>query len=267
MGLITSVSEAQALLGSKTRTGSLTGTSDLNFQEVLKSGLNKVSESMDSIFDEAAARFGISSSLVRAVAKAESNFNPKAVSRAGAMGVMQLMPGTARSLGVTDPFDARQNIMGGARYLKENLEKFGDVRLALAAYNAGPGAVTKYGGIPPYNETQNYVKKVTSYMQGEPVYANKSVATGLSSYGLGGLDGIGSLSGFNSQYGLGSLNGFGSLGGTYGLSAMSVLADGVSVSEDGETITMDKESFSSLIQLMRVQMMMNAGRDIGTVSI
>ena len=109
------------------------------FQDVLGKNMTATATSMDAIFEEAAACYDISPRLLRAVAKAESNFNPKAVSGAGAMGVMQLMPGTARSLGVSDPYDARQNIMGGAKYLKQNLDRFGDVSLALAAYNAGPG--------------------------------------------------------------------------------------------------------------------------------
>ena len=107
------------------------------FQGILKNGLNAIKEDMDSIFEEASALYQIPSKLLRAVAKAESGFNPKAVSKAGAMGVMQLMPGTARSLGVSDPYNARQNILGGAKYLKQNLDRFGgDVSLALAAYNA-----------------------------------------------------------------------------------------------------------------------------------
>ena len=100
-----------------------------------ENGLNTIKEDMDSIFEEASALYQIPSKLLRAVAKAESGFNPKAVSKAGAMGVMQLMPGTARSLGVSDPYNARQNILGGAKYLKQNLDRFGgDVSLALAAY-------------------------------------------------------------------------------------------------------------------------------------
>ena len=113
----------------------------------------------------AAARYGISNQLVDAVAWQESRYNPRARSSAGAIGVMQLMPATARQLGVSNPHDVRQNVAGGAAYLRQLLERFGNnVPLALAAYNAGPGAVMKYGGIPPYRETQDYVRKIIRRM-------------------------------------------------------------------------------------------------------
>jgi soluble lytic murein transglycosylase-like protein len=120
-------------------------------------------------FEAAEAKTGIDSRLLRAVAKAESNGNPRAVSPAGALGLMQLMPDTARGLGVEDPFDARQNVMGGAKYLKQLSGRFGDLPRTLAAYNAGPGAVERHGGIPPYRETRNYVEKVIGlYRESEP---------------------------------------------------------------------------------------------------
>jgi soluble lytic murein transglycosylase-like protein len=126
---------------------------------------------LDGIFSRASAEYGVSLDLLRAVARAESGFDPNAVSRCGAVGVMQLMPGTAHALGVTDSYDPEQNIMGGAKYLRQMLDEFnGDTQLALAAYNAGPGAVKKYGGIPPYAETQGYVRTVTKYA-GESVMA------------------------------------------------------------------------------------------------
>lgn len=133
-----------------------------NFKEVLDRAISKTNESnLDNIFQAAAEKYGISSQLLRAVAKVESNFNPRAVSHAGASGLMQLMPDTARGLGVTDVFDAEQNINGGAKYLAQLYRRYdGDLRLTLAAYNAGPGNVDKYGGVPPFTETQNYIRKV-----------------------------------------------------------------------------------------------------------
>ena len=125
----------------------------------------QMSESMDAIFQEAANTYGVPVNLLKAVGMAESNFNQYAQSGAGAQGVMQLMPATAAGLGVTDPFDARQNIMGGAKLLAQNLAMYGgNIDLALAAYNAGPGNVAAYGGVPPFAETQNYVVKVKQYM-------------------------------------------------------------------------------------------------------
>jgi soluble lytic murein transglycosylase-like protein len=115
----------------------------------------------DAIISEAAAKYNIDPALLKAVIHAESGFKPNAVSPAGAQGLMQLMPSTAAALGVTDPFDPEQNIYAGARYLRAQLDRFGgDVALALAAYNAGPGAVARYGGVPPYKETQRYVQRV-----------------------------------------------------------------------------------------------------------
>lgn len=118
----------------------------------------------DSLIDEAARLYQLPESFIRAVMRVESDFNAMVVSRAGAMGLMQLMPQTALSMGVFDPFDARQNILGGARYLRILANRFkGDLLLTVAAYNAGEAAVEKYNGIPPYKETQRYVRRVLKH--------------------------------------------------------------------------------------------------------
>ena len=124
---------------------------------------------IDRYIDEAAARHHVDPNLVRALVKVESNFNPRAVSPKGAMGLMQLMPETARKYDVRNPFDAAQNVEAGVRHLKGLLENYGgDVSLSLAAYNAGEGAVQRSRGIPPYTETRNYVKRITTLMGSGP---------------------------------------------------------------------------------------------------
>jgi soluble lytic murein transglycosylase-like protein len=122
-------------------------------------------EAYDDLIKEAAATYGLNEHLIRAVMRAESAFNPMVVSPAGAQGLMQIMPELSAEFGVTDPFDPRQNILAGARYLRQLLDaNRGNLRLTLASYNAGPGNVAKYKGIPPFRETREYVKRITGYL-------------------------------------------------------------------------------------------------------
>jgi hypothetical protein len=156
--------------------------SSQDFSAQLKEQLSTTS--LEEIFQKAASTYGVDENLLKAIAKAESGFDANATSKSGAMGIMQLMPATAKALGVSDAYDPEQNIMGGAKYISSLLEKYdGNVSYALAAYNAGSGNVDKYGGIPPFEETQNYVTKILGYLQDGTVeipdeYA--SVTTGTS---------------------------------------------------------------------------------------
>ena len=283
--------EAAARAEQKYKEQKSDGTGGKNAMSEAASGSGTVS--LDAIFEEAAAAYDVPLALLKAVAKAESNFNPSAVSCAGAIGVMQLMPGTASAMGVTDPYDARQNILGGAKYLKSNLDRYdGNVSLALAAYNAGPGSVAKYGGIPPYAETQNYVKKVTSYMNGEELYAGSvpENASSLSGYGnLYGASGLGSLfgssqSGTDGLYGTSALaglaNGYGTsaltgTGSLYGMSSiygstanlMNMLFGIALQREEEDSSDIDQDTYYNMIELLRLRMMMDAGSQVGSITI
>lgn len=143
---------------------------DKDFQNILDTKVNNkknptsISRSeINDLISKYSYQNGLDEDFVKAVVNQESGFNPNATSHCGAMGLMQLMPSTAQGLGVTNAYDAEQNIEGGTKYLKGLMDRFNnDKSLALAAYNAGPNAVKKYGGIPPYAETQNYVKSVLS---------------------------------------------------------------------------------------------------------
>ena len=122
---------------------------------------NTTKDQIMSMIEDTSQKYGVDSKLIKALVQQESGFNPKAKSKAGALGLMQLMPSTAKGLGVTDPMDPKQNIEGGVKYFKSMLDRFhGNTILALAAYNAGPNAVSKYDGVPPYKETQNYVRSI-----------------------------------------------------------------------------------------------------------
>jgi len=139
---------------------------DKDFQSILdtsvkaNAGDSASKSEVNGLIDEYSQKNRLDSDFVRAVVKQESGFNSNATSKVGALGLMQLMPSTAKGLGVRNPFDAEQNIAGGTKYLKNLINKYDSVKLGLAAYNAGSGAVAKYGGVPPYRETQNYVKKI-----------------------------------------------------------------------------------------------------------
>jgi hypothetical protein len=142
-----------------------------NFSAANFRGPLATSADIDTAIEQAAARHNVDPNLVRAVVKVESNFNPNAVSQKGAMGLMQLMPATARQLKVKNPFDPEQNVDAGVRHLKQLLESYGgDVKLSLAAYNAGSGAVARSAGVPHYAETQSYVRRITNLYYGGSVF-------------------------------------------------------------------------------------------------
>lgn len=157
-------------------------TASTYFSNYMDQATQNYGDYLEQIFQRASDTYQVSKDLLKAMAKAESNFRADATSHCGAMGIMQLMPATATSLGVTDAYNPEQNIMGGAQYISRLLEKYnGNVAYAVAAYNAGSGNVDKYGGIPPFNETQNYVAKVLSYLQEGVVIPDSTAASSVPS--------------------------------------------------------------------------------------
>ena len=153
----------QYLVNSASNTSETKSSQDVSFDKVY----NSQTKSLEDIFQNVSAEYGVPVKLLKAVAQAESSFDTNAVSGCGASGIMQLMPETAKSLGVDDVFNAEQNITGGAKMLAYLLDDYGgNTTLALAAYNAGSGAVAKYGGVPPYAETQNYINKINGILGG-----------------------------------------------------------------------------------------------------
>lgn len=173
-------SATEALNDAQATSNSATVTNATGSAAAVTSTTASVPTDLMSIFQEAAQTYGVDVNLLTAIARQESNFTASATSSSGAMGIMQLMPATAQGLGVNDAYNPYENIMGGAKYISQLLSRYnGDVSLALAAYNAGSGNVAKYGGIPPFAETQNYVSKVLGYYQDSTVTgSNTAVASG-----------------------------------------------------------------------------------------
>jgi len=171
---ISSISTVNKFTSSVNTESARAARSGQSFSDVLRGAgaMSSGSADLDAIFEAAGQRYNLPANLLKAVAQVESNFRPNATSRAGAQGIMQLMPATARHLGVEDSFDPEQNIMGGARYLRGLLDRFeGDLSLALAAYNAGWPTVVRHGGIPPFAETQAYVPRVLELFNGGNITA------------------------------------------------------------------------------------------------
>jgi soluble lytic murein transglycosylase-like protein len=175
------ISEIESKIKSVDSSGQNEGLTPIEFAQVMQQNIKSAPPStpirnmrnipvanIREMIKKAAKENNLRPELLEAVVQVESGYNPDAVSSKGASGLMQLMPATAHALGVSDPFDPEQNLMGGAKYLRQQLDRFnGDEKKALAAYNAGPGAVLRFNGVPPYRETQNYVKKVISFAGAE----------------------------------------------------------------------------------------------------
>ncbi|HEY8499487.1 MAG TPA: lytic transglycosylase domain-containing protein [Clostridia bacterium] len=143
----------------------VSGSYEAEYPRLSADEISALMPRIDEAIANASKKYGVDENMIRAIIKQESSFQPFALSTSGAMGLMQLMPDTAKWLSVNDPYSIEQNIMGGTHYFKEQLDAFGDMELALAAYNAGPNKVRRYNGIPPVQQTQNFVKNVLRYYQ------------------------------------------------------------------------------------------------------
>ena len=226
-------------------------------QNAVNPGANRQTTDMDEIFERASKQYGIPVNLLKAVAKTESGFDPGAVSSCGAQGVMQLMPSTAKSMGVQNPLDAEQNIMAGARYLSQKISQYGgNVTLALAAYNAGSGNVAKYNGVPPFKETQAYISRVMDYA---------GLSLDAPEEPLSSLDG----SDAPDSSGLpGSLNSFSALSALLGSSSLPALGDLSSLSSQTGTSAASGaytyEDYLSFLQLMIAQMQTSSTQEMSS---
>lgn len=173
----------------KTSGAGRNAATDTSFQDTLIRQNNSAVTApslLDNLFSKASQKYGVPENLLKAVAKAESDFQSNCVSSAGASGIMQLMPDTAKEYGITNILDPEQNIMGGAHEIANDLKRYGgNIKLALAGYNAGCGNVDKYGGVPPFSETQNYVRKVMKLMGEDINVPNTPLAASASSSGSG----------------------------------------------------------------------------------
>ncbi|MCR4924912.1 MAG: lytic transglycosylase domain-containing protein [Clostridiales bacterium] len=282
-----SISDNSNISKSNSKASSASFASEL--ESAIKETQTSTTSTLEDIFQKAAKTYGVDVNLLKAVAKTESGFDTQAVSSCGAQGIMQLMPETSKELGVTDPFDAEQNIMGGAKCLKQKLDEFGDTKLALAAYNAGSGAVKKYGGIPPYKETQNYVKKVMSYANESYDLSDRVVETSADStvktenelslkeraqaqqtssnnnVSIASL--ISTLSAYSQMSALFSNNNSGSNSGAMSYLTSSLMSNALNSAlqnvANGNGSSISRQDYNSLMQLLSIQMQQSVVSSFG----
>jgi len=276
----------------KTDQADSTSTRDFSslFQNAASTITNTLSGgNLEDIFKRAAAQYKIPESLLKAVAKVESGNDASAVSSCGAQGVMQLMPSTAASLGVQDPLNAEQNIMGGAKYLSQMLTRYnGNPQLALAAYNAGSGNVAKYGGIPPFKETQTYIARVMDYAGLDPSSSSSLLGSSSDSASssnplsalsslFGSTDSSNPFSALSSLLGSSSSNQLSALSGLLGSSSSSdpssmissllgtsSSTDALGVTSAANGGTLDPKDYASMLQIMIAKMQLSASQPLSS---